>query len=45
MFEGHDTTAAAVNFFCYLMGCNPDVQAKVHAEMDLIFGGNIFTLV
>jgi cytochrome P450 family 4 subfamily V len=42
IFEGHDTTAAAVNFFCYLMGCYPDVQAKVHAEMDSIFGGNIF---
>ncbi|CAF1410201.1 unnamed protein product [Rotaria sordida] len=38
MFEGHDTTAAALNFFCYLMGCYPDVQAKVHAEMDSIFG-------
>jgi cytochrome P450 family 4 subfamily V len=42
MFEGHDTTAAAINFFCYLMGCYPDVQAKVHAEMDSIFGGNSF---
>jgi cytochrome P450 family 4 subfamily V len=40
MFEGHDTTAAALNFFCYLVGCYPDVQAKVHAEMDSIFGGN-----
>jgi len=40
MFEGHDTTAAALNFFCYLMGCYPDVQAKVHAEMDSIFDGN-----
>ena len=39
MFEGHDTTAAAINFFCYLLGCYPDVQAKVHAEMDSIFGG------
>lgn len=45
MFEGHDTTAAAVNFFCYLMGCNPDVQAKVHAEMDSIFGGISSTLL
>jgi cytochrome P450 family 4 subfamily V len=44
MFEGHDTTAAAVTFFCYLMGCYPDVQAKVHAEMDSIFGGNIIIL-
>ena len=41
MFEGHDTTAAALNFFCYLMGCYPDIQAKVHAEMDSIFGGEI----
>ena len=39
MFEGHDTTAAAITFFCYLMGCHPDVQAKVHAELDSIFGG------
>ena len=44
IFEGHDTTAAAITFFCYLMGCYPDVQAKVHAEMDSIFGGNIFIL-
>jgi hypothetical protein len=43
MFEGHDTTAAAITFFCYLMGCYPDVQAKVHAELDSIFGGKIFT--
>jgi cytochrome P450 len=42
MFEGHDTTAAAINFFCYLMGCYPDVQAKVHAEIDSIFGGNVY---
>ena len=40
MFEGHDTTAAAITYFCYLMGCYPDIQAKVHAEMDSIFGGN-----
>ena len=42
MFEGHDTTAAAINFFCYLMGCYPDIQAKVHDELDSIFGGYIF---
>jgi len=44
MFEGHDTTAAAISFCCYLVGCHPDVQAKLHAEMDSIFGGNIFIL-
>ena len=46
MFEGHDTTAAAINFCCYLVGCHPDVQAKIHAEMDSIFGGNsLYSLV
>jgi cytochrome P450 family 4 subfamily V len=42
MFEGHDTTAAAVNSCCYLVGSHPDVQAKIHAEMDSIFGGTVF---
>jgi cytochrome P450 family 4 subfamily V len=41
MFEGHDTTAAALNFFCYLVGCHPDIQAKIHAEIDTIFGGKL----
>ncbi|CAF1047671.1 unnamed protein product [Rotaria sordida] len=40
MFEGHDTTAAAINFTCYLIGSHPDVQAKVHAEIDAIFSGD-----
>jgi cytochrome P450 len=40
MFEGHDTTAGAINFCCYLVGSHPNVQDKVHAEMDSIFGGN-----
>ena len=40
MFGGHDTTASAINFTCYLVGCHPNVQAKIHAEMDSIFGGN-----
>ncbi len=38
ILKGHDTTAAAVNFCCYLVGCHPDVQAKIHAEMNAIFG-------
>ncbi|XP_052687181.1 cytochrome P450 4V2-like isoform X1 [Crassostrea angulata] len=40
MFEGHDTTAAAMNWAVHLIGANPDVQAKVHEEMDQIFGGS-----
>ncbi|XP_042883730.1 cytochrome P450 4c3-like isoform X4 [Penaeus japonicus] len=38
MFEGHDTTAAAINWSLYLLGCHPEVQARVHEELDAIFG-------
>ncbi|KAG0719982.1 Cytochrome P450 4C1 [Chionoecetes opilio] len=26
MFEGHDTTAAAINWTLYLLGCHPEIQ-------------------
>ncbi|CAL1528650.1 unnamed protein product [Lymnaea stagnalis] len=38
MFEGHDTTAAAMNWATHLIGSNPEVQAKVHEEVDKVFG-------
>nr|AFH35031.1 cytochrome P450 4C [Portunus trituberculatus] len=38
MFEGHDTTAAALNWSLYLLGCHPEIQAKVHEELDSLFG-------
>ncbi|XP_064005091.1 cytochrome P450 4V2 [Pogoniulus pusillus] len=38
MFEGHDTTAAAINWALYLLGRNPEVQKKVHRELDEVFG-------
>ncbi|NWS29244.1 CP4V2 protein, partial [Polioptila caerulea] len=38
MFEGHDTTAAAINWVLYLLGRNPEVQKKVHRELDEVFG-------
>ncbi|NXP16706.1 CP4V2 protein, partial [Scytalopus superciliaris] len=37
MFEGHDTTAAAMNWVLYLLGHNPEVQKKVHRELDEVF--------
>lgn len=40
MFEGHDTTATALHFCCYLVGSHSDVQAKIHAEIDSIFAGS-----
>ncbi|CAG7729871.1 unnamed protein product [Allacma fusca] len=38
MFEGHDTTAAAISWAIYLLGLNPLQQAVVHEELDGIFG-------
>lgn len=43
IMQGHDTTAAAMNWAVHLIGANPDVQAKVHEEMDQIFGESIIT--
>ncbi|XP_063612530.1 cytochrome P450 4c3-like [Penaeus indicus] len=40
MFEGHDTTAAAINWSLYLLGSNPEIQTRVHEELDSIFGGS-----
>lgn len=28
MFEGHDTTAAAINWSLYLLGCHPEIQVE-----------------
>ncbi|XP_036313637.1 cytochrome P450 4V2 isoform X3 [Pipistrellus kuhlii] len=37
MFEGHDTTAAGINWALYLLGCYPEVQKKVGNELDEVF--------
>lgn len=36
--QGHDTTAAAINWSLYLLGSNPEVQRKVGKELDDVFG-------
>ncbi|XP_035706447.1 cytochrome P450 4C1 isoform X2 [Folsomia candida] len=38
MFEGHDTTAANINWTLYLLGCYPKIQAKVQEEIDSVLG-------
>uniref|UniRef100_A0A914HG35 Cytochrome P450 n=1 Tax=Globodera rostochiensis TaxID=31243 RepID=A0A914HG35_GLORO len=38
MFEGHDTVASSVGFTVFSLGHRPAVQARLHAEMDHLFG-------
>nr|ARO89871.1 cytochrome P450 Cyp4v2 [Andrias davidianus] len=38
MFEGHDTTAAALNWALHLMGSHPEAQCKAQKELDDVFG-------
>ncbi|XP_015590054.1 cytochrome P450 4c3 [Cephus cinctus] len=40
MFEGHDTTSSAVSWTLYLLGCHPNIQNEVVAELADIFGEN-----
>lgn len=40
MFEGHDTTSMALTWTFFVLGLHPDVQAKVHDELDSVFGGD-----
>ncbi|KAK7870825.1 hypothetical protein R5R35_014414 [Gryllus longicercus] len=37
MFEGHDTTEAAISFAIYLLACHSDVQEKVLEELKSVF--------
>lgn len=40
-FKGHDTTSAALNWFLHLMGANPEIQARVHREIDDVLGADL----
>ena len=45
MFEGHDTTAAALSWAIHLIGSHPEVQKKLHEEIDSVFGWfNLFSI-
>ncbi|XP_036153660.1 cytochrome P450 4V2-like isoform X2 [Myotis myotis] len=38
--NGHDTTAAGINWALYLLGCYPEVQKKLGNELDEVFGNS-----
>ncbi|GFU18264.1 cytochrome P450 4c3 [Nephila pilipes] len=40
MLAGSDTTAQSMTWALYLVGLYPEIQAKVHEEIDSIFGSD-----
>lgn len=36
--QGHDTTSAGMNWALHLIGCHPEIQAKIQQEVDNVFG-------
>lgn len=41
---GHETTANALAWTWYILSLAPDVEAKLHAEIDAVLGGRLPTL-
>jgi len=41
---GHETTANALTWTWYLLSEHPDVEAKLHAELDAVLGGRLPTV-
>ncbi|XP_055614296.1 cytochrome P450 4c3-like, partial [Uranotaenia lowii] len=40
MFEGHDTTSAAISWILLLLGAEPAIQDRIVEEIDQIMGGD-----
>lgn len=38
MIAGHESTAVAIGWVCHLIGWHPDVQKKIHQEIDRVIG-------
>jgi cytochrome P450 len=41
---GHETTAASLSWTWWLLAQNPNVEAKLHAELDQVLGGRALSL-
>lgn len=44
LLAGHETTANALNWTWMLLAQNPDAEAKLHEELDVVLGGRTPTL-
>ena len=44
MLAGHETTASALTFTWYLLANNPQVEKRLHAEIDAVLSGRLPTL-
>lgn len=42
---GHETTAALLTWAWLLLGCHPESEERLHAELDHVLGGRLPTLV
>lgn len=38
--QGHDTTAASLNWSLHLLGSHPEVHSKVQQELQEVFGNS-----
>ncbi len=41
LVAGHETTAVALSWTFYLLSYHPEVEAKLHAELDSVLGGRL----
>jgi len=41
---GHETTATTLSWVWYILSTLPEVEERVHAEIDQVFGGNLPTV-
>jgi cytochrome P450 len=44
ILAGHETTATALSWTWYLLSQNPEVEGKLHAELDQVLGGRVVSV-
>jgi cytochrome P450 len=44
LLAGHETTALALTWTCYLLSEHPEVESELHAELDRVLGGRTPTI-